>query len=73
MKATALLLCTVASFVVGPGAWAQAYPSKAVRLISPYPPGGGTDATARFSQRRKIVFQGFVTLDPKSREEFDTG
>ena len=47
MKATALLLCTVASFVVGPGAWAQAYPSKAVRLISPYPPGGGTDATAR--------------------------
>ncbi|MGQ0751447.1 MAG: Bug family tripartite tricarboxylate transporter substrate binding protein [Betaproteobacteria bacterium] len=28
-------------------AFAQAYPSKAVRLISPYPPGGGTDATAR--------------------------
>ena len=26
---------------------AQAYPTKAVRLISPYPPGGGTDATAR--------------------------
>ena len=28
-------------------AGAQVYPSKAVRLISPYPPGGGTDATAR--------------------------
>ena len=28
-------------------AWAQAYPSKPIRLISPYPPGGGTDATAR--------------------------
>jgi tripartite-type tricarboxylate transporter receptor subunit TctC len=26
---------------------AQTYPSKTVRLISPYPPGGGTDATAR--------------------------
>lgn len=26
---------------------AQSYPAKTVRLISPYPPGGGTDATAR--------------------------
>ena len=26
----------------GGEAIAQAYPSKAVRLISPYPPGGGT-------------------------------
>jgi tripartite-type tricarboxylate transporter receptor subunit TctC len=26
---------------------AQTYPTKPVRLISPYPPGGGTDATAR--------------------------
>ena len=31
----------------GGEAIAQAYPSKAVRLISPYPPGGGTDAIAR--------------------------
>src|SRR5688572_28245951 len=28
-------------------AQAQGYPTKPVRLISPYPPGGGTDATAR--------------------------
>lgn len=27
--------------------FAQSYPAKTVRLISPYPPGGGTDATAR--------------------------
>ena len=27
--------------------FAQSYPSKAIRLISPYPPGGGTDASAR--------------------------
>ena len=36
-------LCATASA----GAYAQAYPNKTVRLISPYPPGGGTDATAR--------------------------
>ena len=28
-------------------ATAQSYPAKTIRLISPYPPGGGTDATAR--------------------------
>jgi len=33
-------------FVVA-AAGAQSYPAKTVRLISPYPPGGGTDATAR--------------------------
>ena len=30
-----------------PGVWAQAYPVKPIKLISPYPPGGGTDAAAR--------------------------
>jgi tripartite-type tricarboxylate transporter receptor subunit TctC len=38
----ALACCTVFS-----SAWGQTYPAKPIRLISPYPPGGGTDATAR--------------------------
>jgi tripartite-type tricarboxylate transporter receptor subunit TctC len=37
----ALALCSTQAAI------AQNYPTKPVRLISPYPPGGGTDATAR--------------------------
>ena len=47
MKTTRLLTGIVLACLAAPGAWAQAYPSKPIRLISPYPPGGGTDATAR--------------------------
>lgn len=38
----ALLFCTVSA-----DAFAQAYPSRAVRLILPFPPGGGFDAVGR--------------------------
>jgi tripartite-type tricarboxylate transporter receptor subunit TctC len=39
----------VAAFIssLAAGALAQSYPAKPIRLISPYPPGGGTDASAR--------------------------
>ena len=33
--------------VAATGAWSQTYPTKPIKLISPYPPGGGTDAAAR--------------------------
>lgn len=35
------------ALIASSAAWAQAYPSKPIRLIAPYPPGGGVDATAR--------------------------
>ena len=48
MKAGLLLTSAAAALSLAlPYAHAQTYPSKPLRLISPYPPGGGTDATAR--------------------------
>lgn len=47
MKTARVLTGLAPALLSAPGAGAQSYPSKPVRLISPYPPGGGTDATAR--------------------------
>jgi tripartite-type tricarboxylate transporter receptor subunit TctC len=40
--AAAALLCGA-----NPHAWSQAYPTKPIRMIAPFPPGGGTDLLAR--------------------------
>jgi len=38
---------TLAALLASPVVGAQAYPSKPIRLVSPYPPGGSTDIVAR--------------------------
>src|SRR5687767_8482022 len=52
MKLSVLLMNAVLACGAAQLAVAQTYPAKPIRLISPYPPGGGTDATAR------IIAQG---------------
>ena len=57
-----LALSAAAVFAGAPQAWGQQYPAKAVRVIVPFAPGGGSDITARqVSQKFTEAFkQQFV-------------
>jgi tripartite-type tricarboxylate transporter receptor subunit TctC len=47
-------------------AWAQPYPSKPIRLIAPYPPGGGVDVVSRLVSERLSARLGQpITVDNK--------
>ena len=47
MKFTLRLIALIALFLAGPLALAQAWPTKPIRIINPFPAGGGTDTFAR--------------------------
>ena len=47
MHPTRRTLLALAATMFSAGAFAQAYPNKAIRVVVPFPPGGGTDIIAR--------------------------
>ena len=54
----ALLLLAFACVGVAPAAQAQDYPSKPLRLIVPFPPGGSTDIVARIVAQKLALRLG---------------
>ncbi len=67
--ASALLIAAAALAVLGtPSALlAQSYPSKTIRMVVPYPPGGPTDVVARiFAQKLGEILGQAVVIDNKA-------
>ncbi len=57
----------IALLLAAPAAFAQPYPTKAVRLVVPFPPGGGVDATARvFAQKLTETWKQQVIVDNRT-------
>ena len=61
-RLTLLLLSTLALVAAGPAVAQDKYPSKPVKIVVPYAPGGATDIVARIlgDQLRQITGQSFV-------------
>jgi tripartite-type tricarboxylate transporter receptor subunit TctC len=60
----ARLLSGMALMLAYGAGWAQGYPAKTVRVIVPYPPGGGTDTIARpLAQKLTESFGQQVIID----------
>ena len=60
MQTSRRLLLALAAAVLSTGAFAQAWPSKPIRIVVPFPPGGGTDTIARETSQRVATTTGWT-------------
>ena len=60
MQSTRRLTLALTAALLSGGAWAQAWPTKPIRLVVPFPPGGGTDTIARETSQRVAAATGWT-------------
>lgn len=53
-------LLAVAAATLATGAFAQSWPAKAIRIVVPFPPGGGTDIIARETSQKVAAATGWT-------------
>jgi tripartite-type tricarboxylate transporter receptor subunit TctC len=60
MNITRRTLLALAAATLATGAYAQAWPGKAIRIVVPFPPGGGTDIIARETSQKVAAATGWT-------------
>ena len=62
MTTTRRVLLALAASTLCTAAFAQAWPSKPIRIVVPFPPGGGTDVIARETSQRVARATGWTFI-----------